>query len=838
MADFKLRASPRLRFHSALSIDGVIGVGGLNQLAGSATARAIGQAALLKGVNLAGSAAASSQAVAALLKGIRLQGTAVAGATTAASLGWSVAPVITFLGGTGGTFNVAATGPAGYSAGGVYGVDPLNTALPSLITLSESGLLSDSGSAVTSSNAIRFTYHEQGALPTLTLHPTSTATLPYHATVYLCEGVVPSGQILVSPNDANLRGSVLSSYADGSAQVMVVAGETAVTNGVTKAINLRPGAPSGTALTAARIDAIVSSIVVNFGGGDQTLSDFTLPLRTWWANPATICCRYVLGCGLGTMKAIIDIHAFKAGVSDRAFVEVVIENGEVDADLGTVTGPSTQTYTNATVKVNGATIATVSSPTASMVAPNSIKNGVYLGGHEMFRAWYCSTWVGLDPGMDVTHDTAYLQAHPWFWKQGIANNENMATKYAQSYDTYVPWATCRLRTPGMDAGGGDQEIGPLTTTNSDYIITGSKFAARASIATALGRHSVVFGWRHDDGVVPTPAQAAGKNTSLGTWPATPGNNDVQPRWGADGSHVPASTLVPFLCRPSPCFIELAQKEAIWHHTNFSSTDGSHRYDQLRARAWRIRNYAMAAYLTPDVDATTKAAWRNVVRLESLRVKTMLDQPWNTLDALWEYHPDPTGSGSWNDQSGSRPNYQGSFFQHIYVASMYHAVDRAKVLVGADATDFATLADRTCAFLTRWVTDAVSYEWRALPYQPTIGVLQPDYLSLNMATLGANAPAITRAEMSGTVPNAPGPWKYLGPGDFNYDTLGSELDGPAGYSGLFFYALCAAVERDSEGAAEAWTAIYGTSGNGGITNFAAWYDGYASYSLYNRWPRNR
>lgn len=86
MADFKLRAPPRVRFHGAVSFDGVFGAGGTVGLAGDAIARAVGQAALLRGMNLAGAGVASSQATAALLKGVRMQTAATAAAVGAANL--------------------------------------------------------------------------------------------------------------------------------------------------------------------------------------------------------------------------------------------------------------------------------------------------------------------------------------------------------------------------------------------------------------------------------------------------------------------------------------------------------------------------------------------------------------------------------------------------------------------------------------------------------------------------------------------------------------------------------------------------------------------------------
>lgn len=87
MADFKLRAPPRLRFYGAVTVDGVIGTGGSVALAGNAVARAQGVAALLRGINFSGAAIAGSQAAAALFKAANLSSVAIAGAYGSGDLG-------------------------------------------------------------------------------------------------------------------------------------------------------------------------------------------------------------------------------------------------------------------------------------------------------------------------------------------------------------------------------------------------------------------------------------------------------------------------------------------------------------------------------------------------------------------------------------------------------------------------------------------------------------------------------------------------------------------------------------------------------------------------------
>ena len=75
-------------------------------------------------------------------------------------------------------------------------------------------------------------------------------------------------------------------------------------------------------------------------------------------------------------------------------------------DAATVTAPTCKVI----LKCDGGSerrhIATVSSPAAAMAFPNARRPGTYTGGHEPFRAWYCSTWIGGDPGVEVTHDAA------------------------------------------------------------------------------------------------------------------------------------------------------------------------------------------------------------------------------------------------------------------------------------------------------------------------------------------------------------------------------------------------------------------------------------------------
>lgn len=865
MADFKLRAPPRLRLSALVSIGGVIGQGAAVPLAGSALASAQAAAALLRGVNLGGAASASAQATAALLRGLRLQGAAVAGASASASFNWFLAPITLTIGAgafPGGQSNVAATLPGNFIPGGLFLIDPAATPLPAGMTFSEAGVLNVGSATISIASGVRSVYYEPTALAALTLHPNATGTLPYLATWYPPETVVPAGQTAVSPDDANLRGSVLSTWPDGSAQVITLAGETAVTSGVTKTIRLRAGAPSGTALTTARINAIVSTIAVNFGGGTQTLTlSGATPDRTWWANESTICARYRLSCNVGALEAVIDIHAFRAGTNDSALVEVVIENGKVNANLATVTAPTTQSYTNATVSVNGTTIATVSNPVAGTFGgvPYYVAQQ-----HEAFRAWYCSAKVvgGVVTalttaqqqsetfGIEVTQDAVSMQAHPALFKIARNSTANLQTLYQN--DVYEPWSFERQRGAGMGSGGDHSSIGSLPLWAAQYLQSGNRYARRAVLANTLAVLSYGVIYRDTTtNLVPTYSQVGNKTRNADTWPET----TQEPAW--ETAHSPAEGLMAFMCRPSPCFIEIAQNIATHNCTWFTGNWVLGYYNQTRGRAWGIRALAHAIFLTPTLtatDAANVAAWRTGAQTALQNNVTDLDgyrtNPVNRLGVICDMSPT-----AWADQRGtSFPGFQFSVWQHHFLSAEIGKIANTKLLSGAAQTALVTFADWASLQPIRYVNESVAGEWRFHRYMTTIG--QQNYNGSNGGqyeggeiysgpdpNMAANWGAQHAAYMVGSPPSASGAWAVNGIGcPTSYAVLGS--DGPNfladpvanqsyNYVTHFWQAFCIAVERGVTGADAAWATVTGNH-----TALPTWLDGFGSDPRQGLYPRNK
>ncbi|MEP6609639.1 MAG: hypothetical protein ABJA83_13295 [Burkholderiaceae bacterium] len=643
-----------------------------------------------------------------------------------------------------------------------------------------------------------------GGLPVLTLHPTKTVSGPYTAAVYPLEGLVPGGQDIDSPDDPTLRSSVLSRWPDGSAAVVVVAGETSLSVGASKQIRLRAGSASQAALTPARIGQLLSNVTIDCAGvGAAVFTDFSVREKQWWANERVICCRYRKPIGTHpTLEAVIDIHAFSSG---RAWVEVVVENCKMATANPAM--PPSAAY-SATLSVNGAAMAAVSTAGAPGAA------------HQPFRAWYASGWVGGDPGIDVTHDTAAMQLHPLFfrvWKSG----GSMATYAA---DAYQPWGVGRHPAHDMGAGGDSAFIGPLPAWEVQYLQTGDNQVRRAVIASALSVLS--FGVNYRDagtGLVPTFDQLANRNQQqFGYDPARAWlSNGAEPAW--EVAHHPAAGLMAFMCRPSPAFIEIAQKVAVWNGT-WSSDDGTFgAYYQTRGKAWCIRSLTHAIFLTPDSDAWKRAGGAALFRNARL-LKTFQDDPKATLGFVWDYAPG--NLYDFNAVFGGTGFIQ-PLWQHHYLVTELHKAASAKLLAGTEQATLSAIADWAAAQPVRYVNEASAGEWRILYYQTPVGRNAATIDSLptwsqQFAWFYADAP-----------PPAAGPWLTGNWKSTTYASASPDSSAGAYYPSYFWSALVAAVERGVAGSAAAWSKV-----TANVTNLSTWSDGFGPDPRWGAYPRNK
>jgi hypothetical protein len=670
-------------------------------------------------------------------------------------------------------------------------------------------------------------------LSTLTLVTPQSGTLPYLATVYPLEGAVPAGTTVVSQDDQTLAASVLSRWPDGSAAVVVVAGETTLAAATPRSIVLTSAAAGGAAsLTPARIGALVKRVDVDGGPlGTASIGNFAAPERVWWANPRVVCARYRAPIG-AALEAVIDIHAF---ASDHALVEVVVENGRIDARATSPARPATQSYAGATVSVNGQDVATVASPSSGQAYRSGASGGRYQGGHEAFRAWYCATWIGGDPRVEVTHDAESLQTHPLFFRCWRAASDDYRSAYQN--DLYAPWSCGRLNVPSMPRGGDMEAVGPLTQWDARYLQTGSRFVRRAVVASALGALSCNVNVRDASGRIPTHAQANGKSQNDGNWPRTA----TEPAW--ELAHHPAVGLMAFLCQPSPAFIEIAQKIAIWNATTLRKDGVFGFWSQVRGKAWGIRSLAHAIFLTPDGDPWKDAA-RASLAANARQIDAFRTSPNATLGFVW--HADPTRCGDFEQRN---EGMQQPLWMHHFLVLSLHAAERARVLGGADQALLKTVTDWAATQPVRYVNEAPNGEWRLQNYLTVVG--RATVVRASAENLGSGIYAGPTFDALPTYaqnfawfyrdapPPGAGPFIAIesDPGrNPNYRSWSSAREykaAGADYASIFWAALTAAVERGLPGADQAWNTV-----TRGLTNLQTWSNGFAVDPRYNRYPRNR
>ncbi len=657
-----------------------------------------------------------------------------------------------------------------------------------------------------------------------------TGLLPYLATLLPLKGEIPAGQAITSPDDTTLQTTVLSTHGDGSAAVVIASGQANVQGNTGYALALRSSpASADTPLTAARISQLVKNLTVNFAGtyGSASLTDFGTPERIWWANSRVICARYRLAApspGTTALEAIIDVHAF-ADPHDRALVELVVENGKLDAlTSSTAIKPSSADYAGATFSVNGKTAATVNSA------------GANVGTHQAFRAWYAKAWVGTDPELRATPGHMDLQRHPLFWRCDQAGSADLS---AYANDAYTPWSTGRHRDLGMGGGGVDPTLGPLPQWEAQALQSGDYRCWNAAEHNALAVLTYNVNCRDTTGLVPDAARMANKcqSSSRANWPLTTASGN----WATwESAHQPAAGLMAFIARPSPVFIEIAQKVATWSGTADSTNDRLAMFDsaavgltdmtgfpgngQTRGYGWGIRQLAHATFLSPD-GSTWKAGGRLWLGRAARFGRAVTRNARATLNMMWSTAP----SSLFDHDGNSVPGYQLSTFMHHYAVGELHKAASARLLTDATEQGYlSAFADWMATSAVRWVNELPNGSWRFASYD--FSYLRADQTTFSSFEL-ARANDVTGAGPA----SATGPWVapiFQAPSTWaEWNALPAVTSAGTGYEVYLWYSLVAAVERGLPGADKAWATV-----TGGITNLETWRKGFGAQPRWGAYPR--
>ncbi len=641
----------------------------------------------------------------------------------------------------------------------------------------------------------------------------------YAATLLPLPGQVPAAATVSSPDDTSMAAAVLSRWPDGSAAVIVVGGVAQATGAAGQSLRVATAAAASAPapLTPARVGQLVQSVQVAFGSlGTATLTQFGSPERVWWAHGQSICARYrVPAPGHATLEAVIDIQAFAA---DCALVEVVVENSRMNS--ANPVRPGNASYT-AEVFVNSRSVGSA----RSSDAPE--------GTHAAFRAWHVSAWVGTQRRVPATQLHTDLQKHPLFFRVDQPGGD--MSFYAS--DRYTPWGAVRQRPSNMGGTGDHPGIGPLARWDSHFLQSGSPLAANSVEANALAILGFNLCYRDSStGLVPNAAQLVGRDRHY-NWPGTDNPED---RLCWETAHHPGAGLMAFVCRPSPVFIEIAQRIVVmnatwsgggldgfnmagWGGTGITDSTGVYGYwYQTRGRAWGLRSLVHATFLTPETPHGQ--AWRDGGKYW-LNLNRIYLAEWSrkpaaaALNVFWDYAPnDPAshGSGAW----------QVAGWQNHFLITELHKAASARLLAGTEQTALDGLADWAAMLPVRWVNEQPDGGWRYITYTQKIAPqVNPN------APLPANWGTVMRQFVSAAPPSVAGPISVLDGATSEYATFGTNTTAGAFYPSIWWAALVAAVERNVPGAAQAWNTVQTQS-----TNLATWRRGFVNEPRWGASPR--
>ena len=681
-------------------------------------------------------------------------------------------------------------------------------------------------------------------LTLLSVRSVSAGQFPYAATGPCpTQGQLPRGAVFISPDDEALQTSVLSTHGDGSAAVVVVAGRIEVAASADRFIRLQVGAgpashptahnrnqSTAPPLTAAAVSTALQSVRVDFGPeyGRIDLNRFDAPERVWWANANTVCARYRAAApraGATALEAVVDVHAFADG---RALVEVVVENAKLACPAPGSTPPTRYeaplpkpapaSYAKAVVQVNGRTAATVDG------------NAAPEGHHPFGRAWYASAWVGGDPGLRVTQHHTDLQRHPLFFRC----DQPGADMALYADDHYTPWSTGRHRATGMGGGGDHASIGPLPQWEARFLQTGDWRAARAVEASALALLGYNINVRDSGtGLVPAASQLV-KRTQTSSERNFPGDGADAMGW--ELAHQPAAGLMAFACRPSPVFIEQAQKIAVWNATRHGQSTittgwagaavladnttgvlgfGGH---QVRGFAWGLRNLVQATFLSPD-GSDWKAGGRYWVERNRVYLDAWRTSPRAKLNTVWESGVD----GDLHNHAPKRAGFATAIWMQHYLVTELHKTASLRLLAGNAQHALEVTADWIAAQPVRWINEQTEGGWRCVPYQTAFG-----RSATTIDSLPDWGQQMAWATDHAAPPGRVGPW---------VNVEGRSYDGPVdGHAGAYFpsylwAALVAAVERDLPGASTAWQTVQRD-----LDGLGGWRRGFAGEPRWGAAPR--
>ena len=376
-------------------------------------------------------------------------------------------------------------------------------------------------------------------------------------------GDLPAGMTLAL-DGVPIQADVKATHADGSARHAILAA--------------RPGAGRLKAVPAGRCDPLAAARSLT-GGGDRAAWRFRVAVDGRVADIAAMLRD-------GVDRNTLDVFLTCPLVSQYRVHRDLTPTLRVTADVTVYDDGRVRTD----VMLDSAGLDTVDTQN---LAVEIVQDGavVYSRRQEQWRytSWRHRVWRGRAMRAHPVRDAAYLVrtgATPRYDAAVVPDLDKTLDRHAEIAAGVQPMASPinfhKMGTTGQTAG---DNIGPMTTDQVKYLLSQDPRALEVVEAYAFGAASIGWHWRDpvSGGVLRQTGGLTRKITRNGAW-------------RVDQAHQPAFHYAAYLWTGDRWYLDLLHFQA---NSSLFDRRGNLLGGQVRAVAWKLRDVATAAYITPD-----------------------------------------------------------------------------------------------------------------------------------------------------------------------------------------------------------------------------------------------
>lgn len=376
-------------------------------------------------------------------------------------------------------------------------------------------------------------------------------------------GDLPAGMTLAL-DGVPIQADVKATHADGSARHAVLAA--------------RPGSGRLAAVPAGRCDPLAAARSLT-GGGDRAAWRFAVAVDGRVADIAAMLRD-------GADRNTLDVFLTCPLVSQYRVHRDLTRTLRVTADVTVYDDGRVRTD----VMLDSAALDTVGT---QHLAVEIVQDGkvVYSRRQEQWRhtSWRHRVWRGRAMQAHPVRDAAYLVRTGATPRYDAAIEPDLGKTLGRRAEIAAgvqpmasPLNFHNMPETGQTAG---DHIGPMTTDQVKYLLSQDPRALEVVEAYAFGAASIGWHWRD-------PAAGGVLRQTGGLTRKITGNG----AWRVDQAHQPAFHYAAYLWTGDRWYLDLLHFQA---NSSLFDRGGNLLRGQVRATAWKLRDVATAAYITPD-----------------------------------------------------------------------------------------------------------------------------------------------------------------------------------------------------------------------------------------------